>query len=137
MKLTWKKMFDEFRDSYPELWCRGTSFMPYEPYVIQVVIPDKGKLLYSAETDDITWLERWTSDKEQKRIEREQRPKMYDVFCDAVVDYLHDSNLTHQEFADRVGVSRRSLSKYLNGDRIPKVSTMQQIGEVIGIEFNI
>ena len=42
-------------------------------------------------------------------------------------------NLTQQEFADRIGISRPSLSNYEKGTRMPSMTVVQKICK----EFNV
>lgn len=129
------KVFNEFKKRYPQLVRRGMSYEPYDQEAIIVYIPGVGKLIYENMRNRITWLEHWKDEKLIKLQEKEHRPEMYDRFRIVVNRYMFDNHMTHQEFADTVGVSRQMLSKYLNGDAIPKVSTMKRICKTIHIDI--
>lgn len=135
MKMTWRMIFTSFKKSYPELCRRGMSYQPYGQMTIRVMIPGVGKILYDCEKDDITWIERWRDEEEEKRLAIERRPSMYEHFVETIINYMDENQMTHQEFADMVGISRISISKYLNGRSIPKVSTMLEICEKINIDI--
>lgn len=125
----------EFKSLHPDLWTRGSMCTICGYMTAEIRIPTKGIILYNIETDTITWLERWVDEKEVKRKEKEKRPKNYIYFCFVISEYLKKHRMTQQEFADMVGISRRSLSKYLNGNAIPKSSTMRNILNQINIDI--
>lgn len=129
------KVFNEFKKQYTHLVRRGMSYEPYDHESITVYIPGVGKLIYENLHHRITWLEHWKDEKLIKQQEKEHRPEMYEEFCVVIKDYIKNNRMTHQEFADMVGISSRSISKYLNGDAIPKVSTMKRICETINIKI--
>lgn len=135
MKLTWRMIFTEFKELYPELCNRGISYQPYSPMVIQVSIPGMGKLLYDHSEEDITWLEHWVDERVVRLQEKEQRNDIYESFCYEVSRYMKTNKLTQQQFADMTDISRRSLNKYLNHEAIPKVSTMRRICEAVNIDI--
>lgn len=47
-----------------------------------------------------------------------------------------DLNLTQQEFADRIGISRPSLSNYEKGIRMPSMSVTQKICKEFNVNIN-
>lgn len=99
--------------------------------VINVLIPNIGKVRYDYFDNELTWLEVWEDPRKTKRLENEHRPQTYEYFCSAVKRYMNDNQMTQEEFAEMVDISRRSLIKYLNGRAIPKVNTMQRILKII------
>ena len=42
-------------------------------------------------------------------------------------DYLKDHSLSQSEFADRIGVSKETVRRYIAGTRIPERETMEKI----------
>lgn len=129
------KVFARFKELYPYMVRRGMNYEPYDYMTIKISIPGVGKAIYNYHNDKITWLEHWVDEKEIERQEKEMRPDMYEEFCAIIKNYMEQHEMTQQEFSDLVGISRRSISKYLNGDRIPKVSTMRDICKSINIEL--
>lgn len=129
------KVFNEFKKRYPHLVRRGMSYEPYDQGAITVYIPGVGKLIYENLHHKIVWLEHWEDEKLIRQREKEQRPEIYERFRMSVGNYMRTNHMTHQEFADMVGISRQMLSKYLNGDVIPKVSTMRRICKNIHIDI--
>lgn len=135
MKYSWSKIFKEFRESYPELWRRGTTYRPYSLMAIEIAIPCVGKLIYDRDADEIFWLEHWVDDAAIRKREKDMRPDMSERFCDTVKNYINTHGMTQQQFADFVGISRYMLNGYLNGRTIPKISTMRKICECINVNI--
>ena len=44
--------------------------------------------------------------------------------------------LTQQEFAEKIGISNKSLSRYERGDRNPSLAELKRIADVLGCEIN-
>ena len=42
-------------------------------------------------------------------------------------DFMRSKDMTDQQFADYIGVTRVAVTMYRNGDRIPKKEIMQNI----------
>ena len=42
-------------------------------------------------------------------------------------DFIRSKDMTDQQFADYIGVTRVAVTMYRNGDRIPKKEIMQNI----------
>lgn len=136
-KLTWNKIFNRFKEKYPDLVRRGIDYRPYGYATVEIWIPTIGRIVYDYDTNEIEWIERYNDPDTLKRVKYDRRLDMYYKFRSTVIQYLRDNDMTHQEFADMVNISRRSLSLYLNGDSIPKTSTMDRIGKVIGFNFSL
>lgn len=130
-----KAAVNKFKERYPELIRWGINYIPRDCLSIMVYIPGRGKLIYEPLIDRITWLEHWTDEKEIKEQERRMRPAMYEQFRSDVTRYLIDHHMTQQQFADMVGLSRFSINRYLNGELIPKTSTMRQIYKIMNIDI--
>ncbi|TRO96756.1 helix-turn-helix transcriptional regulator [Glycocaulis profundi] len=47
-------------------------------------------------------------------------------------DWLKTSNVTPSAFADRIGVSRQAVHRYVEGDRIPRREVLTKINEATG-----
>lgn len=47
-------------------------------------------------------------------------------------DWLRQSRLSHDEFADRIGCDRSSVTRYVHGNRMPRPEVLRRIAEVTG-----
>lgn len=56
---------------------------------------------------------------------------MTEVQCN-ISEFLNKKGMTQRELADAVGTTEVSISRYVSGERIPKVTTCIQISKVLG-----
>lgn len=47
-----------------------------------------------------------------------------------LASWLEEKNINRRDFAGRIGVSEVAVTRYLNGDRIPRRAHMLRIAEV-------
>ena len=133
-KYTARMLFRDFRDAYPDLWRRGSDYKLDGYMTILVSIPTVGKLKYEYFGDRITWLERWEDPRELRRLEKERRTKDYSYFQFVVQEKMDSCGLSQGDISNITGYSRQSINAYLSGRRIPKLSTMIEITEALGID---
>lgn len=48
---------------------------------------------------------------------------------------LEARGMTQRELAEKMGVTEASISRYANGQRIPKITTMQKMCMVLSMQF--
>ncbi len=134
----YRKIWRMFKDEHPELIVRGISYTPWTYQEIKVYIPRKGVLIYNsvgANGSKITWIERWNDERTIKEKEREMRPDIYQNLLKELFKYQEKTGSSQGDIARLTGMSRKSINKYLSGSVAPKVSTMRQIAEALGIEI--
>ena len=134
-KYTARMLFRDFREAYPELWCRGCYYQLTGFMQITISIPNKGRVIYEYFGNKLTWLERWKSSDEVRERSKMLRINTYEYFLERVDTEMIERNLTQQDIADMSGISRISINKYLGRRAIPKMSTMKQICDSLGIDF--
>lgn len=128
-------IFRDFREAYPELWCYGTNYVPYQQMTIMIINPVKGKFLYDGISKRITWLEHFKDKEEIKEEEKELRLDMYQNFLNEINYYQKMTGISQSEIARKAGISRKSINEYLKGVNPPKISTMRKIAEALGIDL--
>ena len=135
------RAFKEFKSIYPNLVTRGITFQPDEDNPMSIIIfaPNVGKMRYDIYSKRVSWIEYWEREKVRKeRIKEEkmeQRFNMYNNFLDKIDIYRKETGATQEYISEKTGISRWSLSKYLNKTRIPKIITMKHICESLGIDI--
>lgn len=55
------------------------------------------------------------------------------VLGNRIADLLEQKNISQRELAERVGVTEVSMSRYINGSRIPKGPILGNIANVLGV----
>ena len=135
MKKSLSILVERFKTKYPDLDRHGNTYIPDGTMNLIVLIPGRGKLNYSCSNDRIIWLQRYEDERDLKTRAKSLRPIVYEDFCEKVTQYMRYHKMTNQEFCDQAGISRKSLSKYLNHDSIPKLDTMRRICEKMNIDI--
>lgn len=130
MGKTVNQMYLIFQHNHLDLCERGMVKSLDKSGRLEIVIPSRGTLLYDADFDSIEWVN------ERKVVNKDiSRNEAYEKFCEVVEEYIHVNHISHQRFADMVGISRFMLSQYLNEHAVPKLSTMKRICESIGVDI--
>lgn len=58
------------------------------------------------------------------------------MFKNNIKDILVKNNVSQRELAKKIGITEASISRYVNGSRMPKVTTCIKIAEALGCEPN-
>lgn len=45
-------------------------------------------------------------------------------------EWLRSQNMSHEEFAERIGRDRSAVTRYVNGTRMPRREVLEQIADV-------
>ena len=59
----------------------------------------------------------------------------YDI-ARKICDARRAKNLSQKELGDLLGVSNKAVSKWENGDSVPKTETLIKLGEVLGLDVS-
>ena len=58
------------------------------------------------------------------------------MFCDNLVSLRKLHDLSQEELADRLQVSRQTLSKYETGESLPDIARCKQLAEIFGVSLD-
>lgn len=58
------------------------------------------------------------------------------MFCDNLIELRRMANLSQEELADKIGVSRQTLSKYETGESLPDIGKCMAIADVFGVTMD-
>lgn len=134
-KYTARMLFRDFREAYPELWCRGCYYVLSGFMQITISIPNEGKVVYEYFGNKLTWLEKWESPEEERIRKNKFRDNTYNYFLDELNRVMHERDLTQQDVANITGLSRKSINEYLGQKAIPKIGTMRLICNALDIDI--
>jgi AbrB family looped-hinge helix DNA binding protein len=58
------------------------------------------------------------------------------MFCDNLVSLRKLHDISQEELADRLQVSRQTLSKYETGESLPDIERCKQLAEIFGVSLD-
>lgn len=58
------------------------------------------------------------------------------MFCDNLISLRKLHDLSQEELADRLQVSRQTLSKYETGESLPDIERCKQLAEIFGVSLD-
>ena len=58
------------------------------------------------------------------------------IFSDNLISLLNEANMTQQELSKETGLSRATISSYINGRRLPGIKAIINIGYVLDCDLN-
>ena len=65
-----------------------------------------------------------------------QKDEYAKAFGEYLKSLLEEKGMTQAELARRTGMTEASVSRYISGQRTPRISQAYEIAEVIGIDMN-
>lgn len=57
------------------------------------------------------------------------------IFTSRMLDYMCEHDLSYQKLADILGVSYKTISDWLNGNHSPRLETIFEMEEKLGIKL--
>lgn len=58
------------------------------------------------------------------------------MFCDNLTELRKLQNLSQEELAEKIGVSRQTLSKYETGESLPDIEKCMALADVFGVSMD-
>lgn len=154
----YRQIWLQFKEDYPELIERGTTYEPYGYMEITIHIPGLSPFVYNQvgtsgcnfringrwySYDEIRQMkirseQKEIEDKRRREIEakkskEEYRSKMYKSFLSMLRYYQKAYGATQEDIAELSGYSRKTINEYMTGKAMPKVSTMRKICEALDL----
>ncbi|MDN5277313.1 MAG: hypothetical protein PWR01_1278 [Clostridiales bacterium] len=59
-----------------------------------------------------------------------------DIFIKRLQELLDEKDMTQRELAERIGVTEVTISRYINGERKPRIDIIGKIAEVFGVSID-
>lgn len=123
---TWQDVYNKFRQDFPGLAEEATSWWPSGRCEITIVLEDRSRIVYDELERAFRYIPDVPRTEEQWRIE----------FADNLKRLMRRAGITSQELSDRVDVSTRMISKYLNHKATPSHYIIERISIVLGCSVN-
>jgi transcriptional regulator with XRE-family HTH domain len=59
--------------------------------------------------------------------------KLLNIFVNTVKELLHSQKLSQTDFAQKLGVSRQTVSQFITGEHAPRLDKVEDISEALGV----
>ena len=59
-----------------------------------------------------------------------------EIFADNLVDILDKANMTQKELADAIGVTKSTISRYVNKQRMPAIKNVINMADVLNVNID-
>ena len=122
-RYSWRMVFEDFKNTYPDLWKRGTSYEPSNFMEINIFIPGDGKYKYDYYGKKLTLVEKYLT------IEQERYLKVFkreEAVRKMAID-MRERKVTQRKLSQVSGISRESINAYISGRKTPKQSTLDKL----------
>lgn len=136
-KTSFRKIYEDFKKHYPELKYHTTYWKPYSFSTIEIWLKDGKKYTYDDYSHKLQYTgERWKtySEPEPKQTRGDQRKFLMNNLSKNLKVYLDGFEMSEKELSNKTGIQTSSLSRYINGSRLPNDKTLQKIADIFGIK---
>lgn len=127
MKYSWRMLFNDFKDHYPNKWRRGTTYEPYDHMSIIISIPEDGKYKYEFFGNRLTLIEQYHTKSQNKYLKKFEREEaIHNIFNE-----MKQRKITQSRLSRESGISRESINRYKSGVKTPTWNTINLLRDVI------
>lgn len=123
---SWSIVFRDFECKYPHIFDQAVDWYPYSDTKIVVILEDKTKYIYNYITQRIYRLH---PDNEFARCNDDSEWMM--LFARTLKEKMMRRFIGQNELCEMTGISRISMSKYMNGKAIPNIRNLFKIATVL------
>lgn len=125
-KITWDSILSEFEFEYPELAKKVIDSYPSGQMELTVKLDDGNKLAYDylMKTVRTIYNPKDESDYMPEDIYRKS-------FAAKLYNKMRVNGISQEELADMVGVSRVSMSSYMNGRSMPNIYILNKLAKAL------
>lgn len=127
MKYSWRMLFNDFKEHYPNKWRRGTTYEPYDHMTIIISIPEDGKYKYEFFGSKLTLIEQYHTKSQNKYLKKFEREEaIHNIFNE-----MKQRKITQSRLSRESGISRESINRYKSGVKTPTWNTINLLHDVI------
>lgn len=123
----WKLIFNNLELYYPDTVEQMRSWYASGDWEITIKLTDGTRWIFDGRENLLYRL------KDDKNISQEEYTQ---EFARRLYRKMRDAGIGTEELADRIGVSRRTFSRYLNGHTVPNGYVLTRIASVLQCSIN-
>lgn len=132
-KITWKMIYDEFKNIYPSKQLEAIHYEPFGPSEILIFMSDGSKYVYNQQYRKLRCVQEARPTPKPKPISDKER---LIIFSKNLRKIMKKQQVNQRELSELTGISRPAINRYLNCERIPDICTIWKIIDALECEPN-
>lgn len=132
-KITWKMIYDEFKDTYPSKHKETIHYEPFGVAEILIFMKDGSKYVYNHQYHRLRCVQEPRPIPEPEPLSDEER---LNEFSKKLRKVMKSRHINQRELSELTGISRQAINRYLNGERIPDIRIIFRIMDALECEPN-
>lgn len=132
-KITWKMVYDEFKNIYPSKRREAIHYEPFGPSEILIFMLDGSKYVYNQQFRRLRCVQEARPVPKPELISDEER---LIIFSKKLRKTMKKQHINQRELSELTGISRQAINRYLNCERFPDIRAIWKITDVLECEPN-
>lgn len=134
-KIPWKKLYDEFKATYPKL--AREQVVHWEPFgqmEILIILKDGTRMVYNylQKRSRFIYVPRIEPiEKDEVQFNFKSEDECLADFSERLGLIMKDRKMSQKRLAEYTGISRQAINNYLNGKRMPSAYILGKIATVL------
>lgn len=132
-KITWKMIYDEFKNTYPSKRKEAIHYEPFGFAEILIFMKDGSKYVYNHQYRRLRCIRDPRPIPEPEPINDEE---WLNEFSKKLRKAMKNKHVNQRELSELTGVSRQAINRYLNCEREPGITTVRKIAIALDCKFS-
>lgn len=132
-KITWKMIYDEFKNAYPSKRKEAIHYEPFGVSEILIFMKDGSKYVYNQQYHRLRCVQEARIIPEPKPISDEE---WLNEFSKKLRKAMKSRHINQRELSELTGISRQAINRYLNCEREPGITTVRKIANALDCKLS-
>lgn len=132
-KITWKMIYDEFKNTYPSKRKEAIHYEPFGVSEILIFMKDGSKYVYNQQYHRLRCVREARVIPEPEPISDEE---WLIIFSKRLRKAMKNKHVNQRELSKLTGISRQAINRYLNCEREPGITTVRKIANVLDCKLS-
>lgn len=132
-KITWKMIYDEFKNAYPSKRKEAIHYEPFGFAEILIFMKDGSKYVYNHQYRRFRCVQEARVIPEPEPISDEE---WLNEFSKKLRKAMKSRHINQRELSELTGISRPAINRYLNCEREPGITTVRKIAIALDCNFS-